>query len=259
MHVCEVVSVMSDSVTLWRIALQVPMSAEFSKWEYWSGLPCPPPGDLPNPGIEPVSLSLLHWQGDSLPLAPPGNPVRTFHQDGMPFHILMEFSVGPEFSLHYKYCVCVSVCDCACVSVRVCVCVWMWVCEHVWVCVCVCVRECVWVCVCIYVLVAQSHLILCNPMDRGSPQASLSMRFSRQEYRSGLPFPSSGDLPDPGITPGSPAFQAYPLPSEPPGPSTEDIFIPAVSRCYLFGFLSVAILSGIFFSFYGHSLVIATL
>ena len=48
-------------------------------------------------------------------------------------------------------------------------------------------------------------------------QAPLSMGFSRQEYWSGLPFPSPGDLPDPGIEPGSPAFQADALPSEPPG------------------------------------------
>ena len=44
-----------------------------------------------------------------------------------------------------------------------------------------------------------------------------SMGFSRQEYWSGLPFPSPGDLPDPGIEPGSPALQADALPSEPPG------------------------------------------
>ena len=48
-------------------------------------------------------------------------------------------------------------------------------------------------------------------------QASLSMEFSRQEYRSGLPFPSPGDLLDPGIKPGSPALQEDSLPSEPPG------------------------------------------
>ena len=48
-------------------------------------------------------------------------------------------------------------------------------------------------------------------------QASLSMGFSRQEYWSGLPFPSPGDLPDPGIEPESPALQADALPSEPPG------------------------------------------
>ena len=48
-------------------------------------------------------------------------------------------------------------------------------------------------------------------------QAPLSMGFLRQEYWSGLPFPSSGDLPNPGIEPGSPALWADTLPSEPPG------------------------------------------
>ena len=48
-------------------------------------------------------------------------------------------------------------------------------------------------------------------------QARPSMGFSRQEYWSGLPFPSPGDLPDPGIEPRSPALQADALPSEPPG------------------------------------------
>ena len=48
-------------------------------------------------------------------------------------------------------------------------------------------------------------------------QAPLSMGFSRPEYWRGLPFPSPGDLPDPGIKPGSPALQADSLPSEPPG------------------------------------------
>ena len=43
------------------------------------------------------------------------------------------------------------------------------------------------------------------------------MGFSRQEYWSGLPFPSPGDLPDPGIKPGSPALEADALTSEPPG------------------------------------------
>ena len=48
-------------------------------------------------------------------------------------------------------------------------------------------------------------------------QAPSSMGFSRQEYWSGLPFPSPGDLPDPGIKLGSPALQADALTSEPPG------------------------------------------
>ena len=50
-------------------------------------------------------------------------------------------------------------------------------------------------------------------------QAPPSMEFSRQEYWSGLPFPSPGDLPDPGIEPGSPTLRADTLPSEPPGNS----------------------------------------
>ena len=48
-------------------------------------------------------------------------------------------------------------------------------------------------------------------------QAPSSMEFSRQGYWSGLPFPSQGDLPNPGIKPGSPTLQADSLPSEPPG------------------------------------------
>ena len=48
-------------------------------------------------------------------------------------------------------------------------------------------------------------------------QAVPSMGFSRQGYWSGLPFPSPGELPDPGIEPGSPILQADTLPSEPPG------------------------------------------
>ena len=50
-----------------------------------------------------------------------------------------------------------------------------------------------------------------------SQQAPLSMRLYRQEYWSGLPFPSPGDRSDPGIKPGSPVFQADSLLSEPPG------------------------------------------
>ena len=44
---------------LWTVARQIPLSMEFSRQEYWSGLPCPPPGDLPDSGMEPVSPSLM--------------------------------------------------------------------------------------------------------------------------------------------------------------------------------------------------------
>ena len=69
------------------------------------------------------------------------------------------------------------------------------------------------------VLVAQSCLALRNPMNCVAHQTPLSMGLSRQEYWSGLPFPSPGDLPDSGIEPSypvSPALQEDYLPSEPP-------------------------------------------
>ena len=56
----------------------------------------------------------------------------------------------------------------------------------------------------------------CDPVDC-RPRRSSVMGFPRQEYWSGLPFPSPGDLPNPGIKPGSPALQEDSLPSEPPG------------------------------------------
>ena len=77
-------SVMSDSATSWTVAHQAPLSMEFCSQEHWSGLPCPPPGDLPSPGIEPRSPVLLadftswairkaqeYWIG--YPIPSPGN------------------------------------------------------------------------------------------------------------------------------------------------------------------------------------------
>ena len=65
---------MSLFATLWTIAYQAPLSIEFSRQEYWSGLPFPSPGDLPNPGIDPGSPAL---QEDSLLSEPPG---KTFQE-----------------------------------------------------------------------------------------------------------------------------------------------------------------------------------
>ena len=70
------------------------------------------------------------------------------------------------------------------------------------VCVCVCVLRCVQ-------LFVAPWTIAC--------QAPLSMEFSRQEYWSGLPFPSPGGIPNSGTEAGSPALQTYSLLSEPPG------------------------------------------
>ena len=56
----------------WAVAHQSPPSMGFSRQEYWSWLPFPSPGDLPDPGIEPSSLIL---QADALTSAPPGKPI----------------------------------------------------------------------------------------------------------------------------------------------------------------------------------------
>ena len=59
----------------------------FTKQEYWSQLPCPPPEDFPNPGIKPTSPVTLAWQEDSLPTEPPGKPSR---EKGIAFNRLSQ-------------------------------------------------------------------------------------------------------------------------------------------------------------------------
>ena len=61
-------------MTPWTVAHQAPLSMGFSRQEYWSALPRPPPGDLPDPGIEPTSLMSPALQAGSLLLAPSRKP-----------------------------------------------------------------------------------------------------------------------------------------------------------------------------------------
>ena len=67
------------SAAPWTVALQAPPSMGFSRHEYWSGLPFPSPGDLPDPGIEPRSPTL---QADALTSEPPG---KQFYDPAIPF------------------------------------------------------------------------------------------------------------------------------------------------------------------------------
>ena len=64
--------------TLWTVARQAPLSMGFFRQEYWSELSCPPPGDLPDPRIEPLSPMAPALQADSLPLSHRGNPVSIY-------------------------------------------------------------------------------------------------------------------------------------------------------------------------------------
>ena len=67
-------SLMSDSATPWTTAHPAPLSMEFSRQEYWSGLPFPTPGDLPDLGIEPASLLSPALAGGFFTTVPPGKP-----------------------------------------------------------------------------------------------------------------------------------------------------------------------------------------
>ena len=87
-------------VALWTVAHQAPLSMGFSRQEYWGGLPCPPPGDLPNPGIEPGSPAL---QADSLPLRYQWSPKSNIqYKISIDFVFITVFS--SDFSGRYSWC-----------------------------------------------------------------------------------------------------------------------------------------------------------
>ena len=83
--------------TLWTIACQAPLSMGFFWQEYWSGLPCPPPEDLPDPGIEPMSLRSPELADGSFTTSTPGNPhIHTLCQEKNAFQ-----SVNPFWDLEF--------------------------------------------------------------------------------------------------------------------------------------------------------------
>ena len=156
----------------------------FSRQEYWGGLPFPSPGDLLNPGIKARSPAL---RVDPFPAEPQRKPKST----GVGSLSLLQ-RIFPTQELSQG------------------------------------LLHCTWI---LYPLsyegstTVSSVKLLSRVRLSAIPrtvayQAPPSMEFSRQEYWSGLPFPSPGDLPDPGIEPRYPALRADPLPSEPPGKVT---------------------------------------
>ena len=78
MHARPPLSHIQLLVTPWTVALQAPLSLEFSRQEYWSGLPFPSPGDLPEPRIKPAFLMFTSLQEDSSPTEPSGKPFAKF-------------------------------------------------------------------------------------------------------------------------------------------------------------------------------------
>ena len=83
------------SATLWTVACQAPLSIEFSRQEHWSGLPCPLPGDLPDPGIKPASSASHVLQVDSLPLNHQGCLLSAFN---------LRYSSSPMFQYWFSVC-----------------------------------------------------------------------------------------------------------------------------------------------------------
>ena len=92
-------------VTPWTVARQTPLSMGFTRQEYWSGLPCPSPGDLPDPGIEPGSSAL---QPDTLLFEPLGKSWETYRllfiynrtlKNPFPVSLNIAISYPPKLSL----------------------------------------------------------------------------------------------------------------------------------------------------------------
>ena len=103
MHACTLncFSHVHPFETLWTVTHHAPVSLGFSRQEYWIALPCPPPEDLPDPGIEPVSPAAPALQVGSLPLAPPGKPIWTLYS----FSNHNQFQCRhPAFLFHFGLC-----------------------------------------------------------------------------------------------------------------------------------------------------------
>ena len=196
-------------MTLWTVTHQVPLSVEFSRPEYWSGLLFPPPGDLPDPGIEPRSPAL---QADSLPFEPPGKLASAQKtNEKLLASAYASFQTVPSTSFmtfppflgragvtelgkmtgqirlvagwrHSSSASLTSTWASACPSSMCCS-------------RCSCVHGRSLSCVPLF---ATPWTVAC--------QAPLSMGFPRQEYWRRLACPPPGDLPDPGIKLTSPAL-----------------------------------------------------
>ena len=94
-------------MTLWTVAHQAPLSMGFPRQEYWSGLPCPPPGDLPNPGIEPKHPVSPALAGGFFTTSTTWEAFCEFSTDL--FYILVLMSVWVLFSGIYCYSAAVNI------------------------------------------------------------------------------------------------------------------------------------------------------
>ena len=176
---------------------------EFSRQEYWGGLPFPSPGILPNPGIEPGSPSL---QANFLPSVLPGKPQS--HQKTILFQTSRSRGLKLAISWNNRKQRRRKEIKNTCCTFWLVMKFKSWS-SHIWkrtfygwardfesyLCVCVCK--------------SLSGVQLFVTPWTVAPQAPLSIEFFRQEYCSGLPFPSPGELPYTGLQLGSPAGRVF--------------------------------------------------
>ena len=173
MCVCMLSSVRL-SVIPWTVAHQASLSVGFPRQEYWSGVPFPTVGDLPDWTIKP---SLLYWQANSLPAW----AIEEAH-----IYIYLLFFGFPYHLHHHR------------ALSRV-----PWAIQYVLI------SYLLYPVLC---LITQPCPALCDPMEPA--RFLCPWGFSRQEYWSGLPCPPLGDHSNPGIKPRSPTLQADSLPAE---------------------------------------------
>ena len=174
----------------WTVAHQAPLSMGFSRREYWSGLPVPSLGDLPNSGIKSWSSAL---QADSFPSEPP----RKHHSLLKCLFISYQTNSNLLEDRRGNSCIILSLVQCLKLKLL-----------H---------KECLSELTLLgegVVIQSLSCVWLHATLWAAAHQAPLSMGFSRREYWSGLPCPPSGDLPNSGIEPRFPSLEVNSLLSE---------------------------------------------
>ena len=96
-------SVVSDSATPWTVAHQAPLSKGFSRQEYWSGLPCPPPGNLPHPGIKSMTLKSPALAGGFFTTSTAFLSLKLNFKNSSSFHLIT--NITKIFSIFHCLCI----------------------------------------------------------------------------------------------------------------------------------------------------------
>ena len=102
MHACVLSHVQLFAI-LWTIAHQAPLFTEFPRHEYWSGLPFPIPGDLPDAEIKPCFPCLLHWPAVSLPLCHLGILILEIVFHYFKVKVILPFPTSPPCQHKFSY------------------------------------------------------------------------------------------------------------------------------------------------------------